>query len=127
MDQEYFGAEAVTEEDLRYVGSRFSEVRDALFANPYQKVWGRDGQPALPIYKVTLPSVLRGLLSLQKHYLFREATERVVDSHSDLRWGARTGRVFGGCFIRMACVLPASGKSRRRQAIPAISVREARR
>ncbi len=88
MEQEYFGTEAVTEEDLSYVGSRFSEVRDALFANPYQKVWGRDGQPALPTYKVTLPSVLRGLLSLQKHYLFREATERAVDSHADLRWGA---------------------------------------
>jgi hypothetical protein len=87
MEQEYFGAEAVTEEDLSYVGSRFSEVRDALFANPYQQVWGRDGQPALPTYKVTLSSVLRGILSLRKGYLFRQATERAVDSHADLRWG----------------------------------------
>jgi hypothetical protein len=87
MAQEYFGAEAVTEEDLCYVGSRFSEVRDALFANPYQQVWGRDGQPALPTYKVTLSSVLRGILSLRKGYLFRQATERAVDSHADLRWG----------------------------------------
>jgi hypothetical protein len=86
MAQEFFGTEAVTEEDLTYVGSRFSEVRDALFANPYQKVWGRDGQPELPTYKVTLPSVLRGILSLRRQYLFRQATERAVDSHADLRW-----------------------------------------
>ena len=37
MDPEYFGAEEVTEEDRGYRGSRFSEVRDAFFANPYQK------------------------------------------------------------------------------------------
>ena len=87
MEQEYFGTEAVTEQDLSYVGSRFSEVRDALFANPYQSIWGSDGQPALPNYKVTLSSVLRGVLSLRKRYLFRQATERAVDSHADLRWG----------------------------------------
>ncbi len=88
MAHEYFGTEAVTEEDLSYAGSRFSEVRDALFANPYQKAWGSDGQPALPTYEVTLASVLRGVLSRGKQYLFRQATERAVDSHSDLRWGA---------------------------------------
>src|SRR5208283_2809411 len=88
MEQEYFGTEAVTEEYLAYVGSRFSEVRDALFANSYQKVWGRDGQPPLPTYEVTLPSVLHGILSLRKQYLFRQATERAVDSHADLRWGS---------------------------------------
>jgi len=87
MEQEYFGAEAVTEEDRAYQGSRFSEVRDALFANPYQKVWGGKGEPALPVYDVTLASVLRGILSFGKQYIFRQATERAVDSHADLRWG----------------------------------------
>jgi hypothetical protein len=87
MEQEYFGTEAVTQEDLTYVGSRFSEVREALFANPYQKVWGRDGQLTMPTYEVTLSSVLHGILSSGKHYLFRQATERAVDSHADLRWG----------------------------------------
>jgi hypothetical protein len=87
MEREYFGAEAVTEEDLTYIGSRFSEVRDALFANPYQEVWGRQGQLTLPNYNVTLPSVLSGILSFGKHYFFRQATERAVDSHADLRWG----------------------------------------
>jgi hypothetical protein len=93
MTQEYFGTEGVTEEDLGYKGSRFSEVRKALFANAYQEIWGREGEPALPMYKVTLLSVLRGIISLGKRYLFRQATERAVDSHADLRWGG-DGRGF---------------------------------
>lgn len=87
METEYFGTEQITEEDRAYNGSRFSEVRDALFANPYQQVWGGDGQPPLPIYQVTLSSVLRGILPFGKQYLFRQATERAVDSQADLRWG----------------------------------------
>ena len=87
IEPEHFGTEQVTEEDRAYKGSRFAEVRDALFANPYQKVWGRDGEPPLPTYEVTLRSVLRGILPRGKPYLFRQATERAVDSHADLRWG----------------------------------------
>ena len=48
MNPTYFGAEQVTEEDRSYRGSRFSEVRDALFANPYQQRWGGVGEAALP-------------------------------------------------------------------------------
>ena len=87
MEPDYFGAEAVTAEDRAYGGARYSELRDALFANPYQKVWGRAGEPPLPIYEVTLGSVLRGVLPLGRPYLFRKASERAVDSHADLRWG----------------------------------------
>jgi hypothetical protein len=36
-----FGIEGITDEDRAYGGSRFSVVREALFANPYQKTWGR--------------------------------------------------------------------------------------
>ncbi len=64
MEPEHFGTEAMTEE-----------------------VWGGDGNCALPIYKVTLSSVLRGILPFGKRYVFRQATERAVDSHADLRWG----------------------------------------
>ena len=63
------------------------EVRDAIFANPYQEVWGREGGASLPIYKVTLASVLRGILSFGKRYVFQGAVARAVDSHADLRWG----------------------------------------
>jgi hypothetical protein len=87
MEPLYFGAESTTDEDRTYEGARFSEVRDALFANPYQRVWGGSSEAALPIYEVTLSNVLRGILPLGKRYLFRQATERAVDSHADLRWG----------------------------------------
>jgi hypothetical protein len=88
MEPRYFGTEEVTDEDRAYRGSRYSEVRAALFANPYQSVWGGPGEPALPIYRVTLGSVLRGILPFGKHYLFRQAVQRAVDSHADLRWGS---------------------------------------
>jgi hypothetical protein len=87
MEPEYFGTQQITEEDRAYQGSRFSEVRDALFANPYQRVWGRDGEPPLPTYEVTLMSVLRGILPFGRAHLFRQAVERAVDSNADLRWG----------------------------------------
>jgi hypothetical protein len=116
MAQEYFGTEVVTEQDLTYVGSRFPEVLDARFANPYQNVCGRDCQPALPTYEVALPSLLRGILSLRKQYLF----VRPLNAPSILIRicvGARTVRDFGDCFIRAVCVSPDSGKSGRKQNI----------
>ena len=88
MEPDYFGTEQFTDEDRAYKGSRFSEVRDALFANPYQKVWGGEGEPPLPAYEITLLSVLRGILPFDRPYFFRQAVERTVDSHADLRWGA---------------------------------------
>lgn len=59
---EEFGIEQMTYEDRAYEGSRFSEVQEALFANPYQIVWGREGEKALPVHAVTLDGVLRGIL-----------------------------------------------------------------
>lgn len=93
MSVDDFGTEQITDEDRAYTGSRFSEVRDALFANPYQRVWGADREPALPVRAVTLGSVLRGILPFGTSYLFRKAAERTVDSGADLRWG-RDGRGF---------------------------------
>jgi hypothetical protein len=88
MDPSFFGTEQVTQEDRTYRGSRFSEVRDAVFANPYQRVWGGAGEPALPTYGVTLASVLRGILPFGSPYFFGQAVARAVDSRADLRWGA---------------------------------------
>jgi len=82
-----FGTEQLTDEDRGYGGSRFREVVDALLANPYQRVWGREGEAPLPVYEVTLGSVLRGMLPFGTPHLFRQATERAVDSGADLRWG----------------------------------------
>jgi len=89
MVPEDYGTEQVTDADRAYGGSRFADVREALFANPYQRVWGRDGEPPLPTYAVTLRSVLRGVLPFGRPYLFRQVTERAVDSKADLRWGVQ--------------------------------------
>jgi hypothetical protein len=88
-----FGAEAIGEDDLSYRGSSYCEVRHAIFANPYQRVWGNADEPDLPVYKVTLRGVLRGVLSFGTRYLFLQASKRTVDSSADLRWGLN-GRGF---------------------------------
>ena len=88
-----FGVEATNDDDVSYRGSRYSEIRDALFANPYQRVWGQPGEPALPVYPVNLYGVLRGIFSFGARYLFLQASKRTVDSAADLRWG-RNGRGF---------------------------------
>src|SRR5262249_11154580 len=83
----WLGIEAIAEEDRAYAGSRFADVREALFANPYQKTWGADGEPPLPVHPVTLGSLLYGVLPGGPPYAFRQATARAVDSAADLRWG----------------------------------------
>jgi len=83
-----FGTEQLTEDDRRYAGSRFAEVHEALFANPYQRIWGAPGEPPLPTYGVDLLGVLRGLPPFRPPYFFRQAVARAVDAKSDLRWGA---------------------------------------
>jgi uncharacterized protein (DUF1330 family) len=82
-----FGIEGITDEDRAYAGSRFSDVREALFANPYQRTWGAAEEPPLPVHPVTLSSLLYGILPFGPPYVFRQATERAIDSAADLRWG----------------------------------------
>jgi hypothetical protein len=86
MNRNEFGIEGITEEDRAYNGSRFSDVCDAIFANPYQKIWGGEGGPPLPFVGPTLSSLLRRTLPLGQPY-FGQAAKRTVDSHADLRWG----------------------------------------
>jgi len=74
--------EAFTSEDRAYRGSRFHDVREALFSNPYQRVWGGPGEPPLPIYPVTLRSLLQGALRFGVGSFFRQATERAVNFRS---------------------------------------------
>ena len=81
------GSEQFTDEDRQYSGSRFREVVDALFANPYQAVWGREGEPPLPVREQTIKTVFGGLLTLGRPPRFERASERSLDSGADLRWG----------------------------------------
>ena len=62
------GQNILPKKDRAYNESRFSEVRDAIVANSYQKVWGGEGESALPNYEVTLLSVLRGILPFGRAY-----------------------------------------------------------
>jgi hypothetical protein len=68
----------VTDADRAYAGSRFADVVEAIFANPYQRVWGAAGEPPLPVHKVTFRSVAGGIAA---------ASGRTLDSGADLRWG----------------------------------------
>lgn len=87
MAQDWFGTEGMTPDDRGYAGARFAEVQQAIFGQPYQRVWGAIGEPALPRYSITLKSLLSGLFKCGR-YQFRNATQRAVDSNADLRWGA---------------------------------------
>ena len=84
----------ITAEDRAYTGSRYADVVSALFANPYQRVWGAAGEPALPVHKVTFRSVASGMLA---------ASERTIDSSADLRWGANRQRFRRLASTRTAC------------------------
>ena len=70
-----------------YGGSRFSEVRDAIFANPYQKVWGGANEPPLPVEKVTPWTALKGILHPSRFPFFLASKDR-IDSADDLFWGS---------------------------------------
>ena len=87
FDQSYDGPEEFTASDRLYAGSRFSEVRAALFANPYYRTWGGPGESPLPVYEVTLGRALRGILSFGKGWHYLQAARRTLASQADLRWG----------------------------------------
>jgi hypothetical protein len=82
------GIQGFTADDQRVVaGSRFSAVRDAIFANPYQTVWGAPGNVPLERFPVTFRPLIKGLLPGGETWKFLAAAKRVLASDSDLRWG----------------------------------------
>lgn len=87
MTEIQYGSLELIDEDRNYNGSRYSEVRNAIFANPYQNIWGAEDAPPLPLYEVGLASVLGGILPFGKPWRFVQASERAIDSDADLRWG----------------------------------------
>jgi hypothetical protein len=81
------GYEQFSDEDRVYAGSRYRDVVDAVFANPYQQVWGRPGEPELPNEIANIRSVFGSLLKRHWDRRFEHASARAVDSAADLRWG----------------------------------------
>ena len=82
-----FGEQGVTEEDRAYQGSRYSEVKAAVFANPYLPVWGAGGNEPLPVYRTTFGQAFAGFLPGGRRDQFLAAAGRTLDSRADLRWG----------------------------------------
>lgn len=82
-----FGEQGIILEDKNYQGSRFSDIKAALFANPYQKIWGDANEPPLPYYQTTNKSVYAGVLPGSQPPQFKLAAIRTLDSAADLRWG----------------------------------------
>lgn len=88
MTEEALGIQGFTANDKPVVaGSRFSTVRDAVFANPYQKVWGAQANAPLERFPVTFMPLIKGLLPGGRTWQFLAAAKRVLASDSDLRWG----------------------------------------
>lgn len=88
MAKDSLGIQEFTADDKHVVaGSRFSEVRDAIFANPYQQVWGAKGNAPFERFPVTFLPLLKGMLPGGKRWKFLAAAKRVLASDSDLRWG----------------------------------------
>lgn len=81
-----FGDQETTDEDRSYKGSRYAEVRQALYANPYRD--GASGQAAgpLPMFQSTIRNAWLGTIHPPAY--LKQASARTVDTHADLRWGA---------------------------------------
>ena len=81
------GKQEVTDEDRAYRGSRYADVRQALYENPYRD--GASGQVPgpLPMFESTIANAWRGAFGHGPD-LMRQASARVIDSQADLRWGA---------------------------------------
>jgi hypothetical protein len=87
VSSEGYGIEGLARDDAEFQGSRFSAVRKAIWANPYQEVWGAPATPPFEVFPVTFGSTLRGLLPGGKAWLFLSAAKRTLASQADLRWG----------------------------------------
>ncbi|HEX2121310.1 MAG TPA: hypothetical protein VHL59_06690 [Thermoanaerobaculia bacterium] len=61
-DRYALGAQGFTADDKRVAaGSRFSVVRDAVFANPYQNTSGAPGNAPLERFPVTFTPLIKGM------------------------------------------------------------------
>jgi hypothetical protein len=76
----------MTAEDREYKGSRYRDVRDALYANPYRGGASGEQPGPLPLFQSTIGNAWCGALGRRPDH-FRDASARSIDSRADLRWG----------------------------------------
>jgi hypothetical protein len=80
------GRQETTDEDRAYTGSRYAEVRDALYANPYRGGTSGQAPGPLPMFRSPIRNAWRGTLHPPRP--LQQASARTIDSRADLRWGA---------------------------------------
>jgi hypothetical protein len=80
-------AQQAATSDPQYAGSRYADVKAAIFANPYQRVWGAPGEPPLPVHEVSIRTVFGGLAGLALPRQLQQDSARTIDSKADLRFG----------------------------------------
>ena len=83
-----WSVQGITSEDLGYQGSRYADVKKAVFDDLYQRVWGGPDELPFPIYVITASGLYEGILPGGKPNQLKEAAIRTVDTFADLRWGA---------------------------------------
>ncbi|MGH8650974.1 MAG: hypothetical protein ACREYE_01805 [Gammaproteobacteria bacterium] len=81
------GPQGLTEDDRSYTGARYADVKTALLENPYQKVWGADGNEPFPVYIVIIGQAYQGFFPGGRPDRLRVASVRTIGSRADLRWG----------------------------------------
>ncbi len=81
------GEQGMTDEDRAYRGSRYADVREALYANPYRGGSSGEEPGPFPMFKSTIRNAWSGFLPGGHHDLLKLASARAVDSRADLRWG----------------------------------------
>jgi len=79
------GQQETTDEDRAYKGSRYSEVRKALYANPYRGGTSGQAPGPLPMFRSTIRNAWRG--TFHGPSFLKQASARTIDTKSDLRWG----------------------------------------
>ena len=82
------GPQGMTEEDREYDGSRYAEVREAIFANPCRGGTSGEVPGPLPMFRSTIGNVWSGVFGRGAADHFKAAPARSIDSRAHLRWGA---------------------------------------
>jgi len=111
FDPKFYGPQQLTQEDGAYTGSRFSEMRKTLFANPYYKAWGAPGELPLPTFGASLSGGFSAVFFPSAGVGAFSRPPIVRSNPTPTCAGVPTGGAFAGCSIPTASASSAAGKS----------------
>lgn len=61
-----YGPQGLIKDDVEFEGTAFKEIKETVFQNSYQEIWGTTGQLEFPVYPVTWSSIFQGTLLHKK-------------------------------------------------------------